>query len=230
MLKLIPRVPVRSFVLIALALSAGAFFLGNAAERVSGHVVSFASDLTGSFDQALFDPAVSEDRVKELELIDRVGDDLRPKFQQAEVLVRKQRTEIEYLGELTDMIETRLSPETLLVLNDVLINDAELPPEIGLDGTQWLSCQRRIGMLESERERVLQLRERVASLYERLDTRRDATLGLVPREYAEGSVPASEVDEAERLLTAIHERLFKTLYAIDPELVSPEYDTVASSD
>jgi hypothetical protein len=229
MLKLIPRVPVRSFALVALALAAGAFFFGNAADAVSDRILTFTSRLRAPFDRDLFDPAVSEDRVKELALIDRVGADLRPKFQQAEMLVRKQRTEIEYLAELSEMIEARLTPESLGALRAALETDAT-PAELGPDGAQWLTCQRRVAALERERERVLQLRERVAGLYARLDERRDATLGLVPRELAEGKLAVTEADEAERLLSTIHERLFKTLYAIDPELVASDFDTVAAAD
>ena len=210
----------------SLLVAIGAVALGDFAKPIRTVATSLVSLFGPGLSDAMFDPSVSDDRVRELELIDDTEEDVRPKLIRSATLIRKQRAEIEYLRELSGFLEERIHDGEMAMLHSMEeqgacgeIERSALSP----NGRTWLGYHERIRTLESSLESFLHLDQRVTSLYDRLKSRRSEVLGLMPEAEAELQVerprPVTEVDQVEILLDEAHEELFKLLYALDPALV-----------
>ena len=209
-----------------LLVAIGAVALGDFATPIRAVATSLVSLFGPGLGDTMFDPSVSDDSVRELELIDDTEEDVRPKLIRSTTLIRKQRAEIEYLRELSGFLEERIPDEEMAMLHSMEeqgacgeIERSALSP----NARTWLGYHERVWSLESSLESLLHLDQRVTTLYDRLKSRRSEVLGLMPEAEAVVQVekprPLTAVDEVGVLLDEAHEELFKLLYALDPGLV-----------
>jgi len=180
-----------------------------------------------------FDPQILERPEKELDLIQAINKDVRPRLRRAHILIRKQQAEIEYMKEKClflehhvprDKEETRSPGEIFTQLaaaieaGTISKDEREFFNSIG--GQTYVALHNRIRTSEESLQRLFGLGERVDFLQDRLEERRLATL-----EYCPERIPSSEdrrvvireIEEAKDLLEGVHETLFKTVYTLSPE-------------
>ena len=127
---------------------------------------------------AAFDPDVLLNPEKELEMIHSIRSDVQPDFKRAQILLRKQRAEIEYLREKcrfivervpTNQAEGKTSFEVLSELaervstdDEATKDDRELFETYG--GPAWMAMQTRSKALEQSLGELLNLQARVEFL------------------------------------------------------------------
>ncbi len=207
--------------------------------------------LQSSANDSTFDPQVLLSPEKELDLIRDVKEDTEPRLKRAQILIRKQRAEIEYLKERSTFIEervprgpgeTRTGTEILRGLEATLADSTSATDEVRerfdrWGGPRWTALREKSQALEDSLKDLLRMQDRVEFLHDRLEQRRLATLRFAPdnerdSKGTERKMELPEVEESRQLLSQVHEELFKTVYALDPTLVRerPEVASHASGE
>jgi hypothetical protein len=187
-----------------------------------------------------FDPRILLFPEKELDLIRSVDDDVQSRLRRAQILIRKQQAEVEYLREKSRFIEShvpreendaRSAEQVLSQLAAAIekgdsVSDQDRELFNNVNGPAWLALRNRSAASEESLQELLSLNGRIQFLRERLEKRRMATLQYVPVNHEERipsaderTVVVPEIAEARHLLEGVHETLFKTVYALDPGLV-----------
>jgi hypothetical protein len=186
-----------------------------------------------------FDPQILLNPERELRLIRSVESELEPSLRRAQILIRKQQAEIQYLREKSRFIEERVphvagdarTGETVLEELSHVVGDGEKAPrEIRerfeqLQGPTWIALRTRSESLANSLQELLGLNERVQDLKGKLSSRRAVTLRLVPEGAKEEntvvrSLHVPEFLECKKLLEETHETLFKTIYSLDPAIIN----------
>lgn len=217
------RHPVRVIGIAALAVI-GAVTLG---EQVAPfrHAVGHLLGLVSGDSLAAFRPDTAADPVKEIEFLHSLDKQVTPGLVRARTLLRKRRAEIEYVRELDWFLERRIPDNELAKLRAAVQTGDAVPEKLDTASQTWFAHQRRIQTLEGELEQLMLLEARVTGLCQKLDQRRKETQGLVvePAAALSATEPAvrrtTEMGEAEKLLSDVHERLFKALFTLSPSLV-----------
>ncbi len=222
------RVPLK-LVGAGVLVGAGAVAFGDYGTSIRSTVSQWVG-LSSWLDEDAFDPGLVGNPDKELDFLRQVRDQLEPKVGRAKALIRKHQAEISYLRELTKFVERRIPQAELALWNADATPVAKLTASADTENPSpelrtWLGYQERIGALQDSLANLAGLIGRVDALNNRLDSRREQTLGLVSDDQLPSGERrprvqvAPELAEAEQLLSDAHETLFKALHALDPELV-----------